>query len=96
MDKTIRVWDVAAQAEKCSGAFPDSVFSFDWNYNGSLIAVTTKDKKVRIFDPRSHSVVQEGTNHEGVKPSFVCWLGDLDRIVTTGACFQKVNNTLFI
>jgi WD40 repeat protein len=45
-------------AEKLSGAFPDSVFSFDWNYDGSLIALTTKDKKVRVFDPRSRSVVQ--------------------------------------
>ncbi len=34
------------------------MFSFDWNYDGSLIALTTKDKKVRVFDPRSRSVVQ--------------------------------------
>jgi len=45
-------------AEKLSGAFPDSIFSFDWNYDGSLIAVTTKDKKLRVFDPRSSTIVK--------------------------------------
>eukprot|EP01087_Luapelamoeba_hula_P012555 TRINITY_DN3504_c1_g1_i2.p1 TRINITY_DN3504_c1_g1~~TRINITY_DN3504_c1_g1_i2.p1 ORF type:complete len:959 (+),score=181.75 TRINITY_DN3504_c1_g1_i2:34-2910(+) len=84
MDKSIRVWDVKTQTEKYVHEFPDAVFSLDWNYNGSLLATTTKDKKIRIYEPRADQIVAEGPSHDGVKPSYVVWLGELDRVVTTG------------
>ena len=34
----------------------DLVFSACWNYNGSLIATTCKDKKLRVIDPRTGEV----------------------------------------
>ncbi len=39
------------------------------------------------------NVWQEGANHEGVKPSHVAWLGELDRIVTTG--FSRMRERKF-
>jgi len=103
-DKSIKLWDASVETEKLSYDFPDSVFSIDWNYNGSLLAVMGKDKKIRIFDPRASSIAQvrlpppapkrgltpkillfqEGASHEGVKPSYVVWLGDADRLASTG------------
>ncbi len=57
-DKSIKLWDASVETEKLSYDFPDSVFSIDWNYNGSLLAVMGKDKKIRIFDPRASSIAQ--------------------------------------
>jgi len=57
-DKSIKLWDASVETEKLSYNFPDSVFSIDWNYNGSLLAVMGKDKKIRIFDPRASSIAQ--------------------------------------
>lgn len=47
-------------------------------------------KKLRIFDVRSNKVVQEAQSHQGVKGSRVAWLGDSERIVTTG--FSKMSD----
>lgn len=61
-----------------------------WNYNGSLIATTCRDKRLRIFDVRSNKIVQEGNGHQGIKGSRVVWLGDCDRLATTG--FSKMSD----
>ena len=37
---------------------PDVVFSMSWNYNGSLLATTCRDKVLRVYDPRKQEVVQ--------------------------------------
>lgn len=29
----------------------DTIYSFDWNMDGSLIATTCKDKKIQAIDP---------------------------------------------
>ena len=36
---------------------PDVVYCMSWSYNGSLLATTCKDKKVRVIDPRTGEVV---------------------------------------
>lgn len=46
---------------------------------------TCRDKKLRLFDPRAGSdAVRVADGHAGVKGSRVVWLGDRDRIATTG------------
>lgn len=46
---------------------------------------TCRDKKLRLFDPRAGSdAVRVTDGHAGVKGSRVVWLGDRDRIATTG------------
>ncbi|CAG8443126.1 16411_t:CDS:2, partial [Gigaspora rosea] len=55
-----------------------------------LLATTCRDKKLRIFDIRSGNVVQEASSHQGIKGSRVAWLGDTDRILTTG--FSKMSD----
>ncbi|GAA95888.1 uncharacterized protein L969DRAFT_88730 [Mixia osmundae IAM 14324] len=88
----IKLWDVtheSAQAELA--AHPDMVQSMSYNCTGSLLATTCKDKKLRIFDVRSGPApIKIADSHTGVKASRVCWLGNLDRIVTTG--FSKLSD----
>ena len=82
----IRIWDVEQQVCQIElVAHPDMVQSMSFNSTGALIATTCKDKKLRLFDVRaSTSPVSIAESHTGVKGSRVCWLGNLDRIVTTG------------
>lgn len=84
-DKTIRVWDIEVGAEKLSvNLGGESPHSISWNYDGSAFAFTSKEKKISIVDPRANSILQQGEGHQGVKPSRVIWLGDLQRLATTG------------
>ncbi|RIA98658.1 hypothetical protein C1645_749469 [Glomus cerebriforme] len=90
-DLTIKLWDIEKGAEKQElSGFLDFVQSMSWNWNGSLLATTCRDKKLRIFDVRSNKVVQEASSHQGVKGSRVAWLGNTERIVTTG--FSKMSD----
>jgi WD40 repeat protein len=67
----------------------DSLQSMSWKGDGSMLATTSKDKIVRIFDPRQQTVVQETPSHDNIKDSRIIWLGNSDRIATTG--FSKVS-----
>ena len=40
---------------------PDSLFSMSWSYDGSLIATTCRDKKLRVIDPRKKEVISVST-----------------------------------
>merc|ERR1719352_2165702 len=65
-----------------------------WNFNGSLLATTHKDKKMRIIDPRSSKIVAENKIHGGVKASKVEWIGSSSatdenyKIISTGFSSQ--------
>jgi len=65
----------------------DIIQSLDWNINGSSIATTCKDKKARVFDPRTNTISQEVLAHQGVKGSRVCWIRD--KVLTVG--FSKTS-----
>lgn len=82
----VKIWDLEAQkATLQSETHADMVQSFDWDWCGGVYATTCKDKKLRIFDPRAGAAaVTVADSHSGVKGSRVTWLGQLDRIVTTG------------
>ncbi|CAG8479974.1 11183_t:CDS:2 [Ambispora gerdemannii] len=90
-DLTIKLWDIEKGSEKSElTGFTDFVQSLAWNWNGSLLATTSRDKKLRIFDVRANKVAIQADNHQGVKGARVVWLGDSDRIVTTG--FSKMSD----
>ena len=58
-DNTVKVWDItsASSGPKLTvSQFSDSVDSVAWNYNGSLLAAVSREKKLRVFDPRSGSI----------------------------------------
>ncbi|KAK0043020.1 coronin-7 [Biomphalaria pfeifferi] len=62
----------------------DQIQSISWKGDGSLLVISGKDKKIRVIDPRSNSVVQEGNGHQNVKDSRVLWLAGKELILSTG------------
>jgi len=71
------------------GAATDLIQSCEWNYDGSLIAFSAKDKKVRVIDPRQRKIVAEVEAHQGVKGGRALWLGNKEKIFSVG--FSKTS-----
>ncbi|XP_075067036.1 coronin-2A [Mixophyes fleayi] len=61
----------------------DVILSLSFNMDGSLLATSCKDRKVRIIDPHKGSIIQEsdGKSH---KASKVLFLGNMKKLVSTG------------
>lgn len=89
-DKDVRIWD--AYRGKSAGIISGLIgqpTSLEWNYDGSLLSVCDKNKKLHVFDPRdTTSAVFNATAHEGPKQLKCCWLGESNRILTTGISKQ--------
>ncbi|XP_063978268.1 coronin-2B-like isoform X2 [Diachasmimorpha longicaudata] len=84
-DHLIIVWDInRGEAINIIDRHPDVIYSMSLNRDGSLLATTCKDKKLRVFEPRSSIVVSEGVCHAGTKASKVVFLGGTGRLLTTG------------
>lgn len=77
-DFSVKVWDIEKGKDVSSidAQHTDIISSVDWNPNGSLLATSSKDKKLRILDPRQKSVVGEAEAHLGIKGSRAIWIGD--------------------
>ena len=60
-DYNILIWNTQT-GEKLidlSGMHSDQINSISWNHNGSAVATTCKDKKIRVIDPRKKEVVSQ-------------------------------------
>jgi len=66
----------------------DTIYSMSFNWEGSLLATTCKDRMIRVIDPRTGAVVQQGQGHEGTKAARVVWCGELNKLFSTG--FSKM------
>jgi coronin-1B/1C/6 len=84
LDYSVKIWNLETGKDEITLQHKDLVTSFAFNYNGSLLATTSRDKKLRVWDVRSGEVISEGPGHTGAKPSRVTWVGNTDRIITTG------------
>lgn len=62
---------------------PDVVLSMSFSTDGSLLATTCKDKKVRLIEPRSGNLLRE-SNNKTTKAIKVLLLGNMKMLVTTG------------
>jgi coronin-1B/1C/6 len=61
----LQVWDLSQGLEKSSfDQHPDQIQCASWNYDGSLIATTCKDKMLRIVDPRANSASPSYPSHQ--------------------------------
>ncbi|XP_035708498.1 coronin-2B isoform X4 [Folsomia candida] len=84
-DHTVILWHVTKSEPIISiNCHPDIIYSIAFNRDGSLLATTCKDKKLRVIEPRTGKVLQEGQCHTGTKASKVVFIGDTGRLVTTG------------
>ncbi|CAH0591452.1 unnamed protein product [Chrysodeixis includens] len=82
----LALWDLTKQKEAFVNRDHSEVIqSTSWKKDGKLLATSCKDKKVRIIDPRAAAAVVDVANsHQNIKDSRIVWLGDQDRILTTG------------
>ena len=92
-DHTVRLWDVA-NSEKprvVLGPHQDAIQSIAFDPTGTMLATTSRDRKLRVFDPRTGpDPVRIADSHGGVKGARVVWMGDTGRIATTG--FSKMSD----
>ncbi|CAH1106121.1 unnamed protein product [Psylliodes chrysocephalus] len=84
-DHLVIVWDIEkGEAINIIDCHRDAIHSMSLNRDGSLLATTCKDKKLRIIEPRTGRVQAEGMCHSGSKASKVVYLGSTGRLLTTG------------
>lgn len=92
-EHTIKLWDLAAPENsrvELSG-HGDTIQSLTFNPTGTLLATTCRDRKMRIFDPRTGSQpVRINDGHTGIKGSRLVWMGEHCRIASTG--FSKMSD----
>jgi hypothetical protein len=90
-DLVVKLWDIEKGEAKntVEGAHGDIINAVSWNYDGSQLATVSKDKKLRILDPRTSGSVQETEAHQGVKGSRVIWLGRKGKLFSVG--FNKTS-----
>ncbi|XP_069961445.1 coronin-7 isoform X6 [Cherax quadricarinatus] len=82
---TIKLWDIKHEKEIFSfSGHEDQVQNTSWNGNGSLFVTTSRDRTIRIIDPRADKVAYEAESHKSPKDSRVEWLGHSERILSTG------------
>ncbi|XP_065333735.1 coronin-2B-like isoform X3 [Cloeon dipterum] len=85
-DGLVVVWTVANGGAILNviDCHPEAIQCLSLNRDGSLIATTCRDRKLRVIEPRTGAVVSSGECHEGIKPCKVVFLGDSGRLLTTG------------
>lgn len=83
-DFTIKLWDINTGQAPLTLKHGDIVQSLSWSANGSMLVTTSRDKKLRIWDVRQEKPAHIGPGHEGAKNSRAVWMGEHNRIATTG------------
>lgn len=96
-DHVIKLFDVSQASTAASSpsislrGFSDTIQSLDWDWTGTTLIATSRDRKIRTFDPRQgENAVQVADSHGGIKGARVIWCGDNDRAITTG--FSKMSD----
>ena len=89
-DYTIKLWDVEAGSPRLTLKHTDIVQSLSWSANGSLMVTTSRDKKLRVWDVRQEKPAHVVPGHQGAKNSRVTWMGEHDKVATTG--FSKMSD----
>jgi len=84
-DYVIKLWDITRGEEKNTFIGHGGIIqSLNWNYDGSLLTSFCKDSKLRVFDPRTSTLVGAVDGHQGVKGGRAMFLGKHDKIFTVG------------
>ncbi|KAH8895131.1 DUF1900-domain-containing protein [Thozetella sp. PMI_491] len=83
-DLTIKFWDISTGQAAITLKQPDIVQSLSWSADGAMLVTTSRDKKLRVWDVRQEKPAHEYPGHEGAKNSRAVWMGEHNRIATTG------------
>jgi len=82
----VKMWDVSTGvvARDFPSAYKGQLTSVSWNYTGAVCATASKDKALRIVDPRASNIVAEVQAHTGAKGFRAVWCGRKEAIVSIG------------
>jgi coronin-1B/1C/6 len=84
-DYSIKIWDIAkGEAALSVSGHSDIIQSVAWDFLGTQLVTTSKDKKLRLVDPRASTVTAEVLGHPGVKGSRCIFLGRKDLLFNVG------------
>jgi len=89
-DNLMMLWDV--EKGICKQTYEDHAelpYSMEWNENGSLLATTSKDKFIRVFDPRVKTSAIKGAGFFESKQSRIVWFDNHQKLGVLG--FSKTN-----
>ena len=89
-DYTVKIWDLESGKPRLTLTHGDIIQSLSWSTNGALLVTTCRDKKLRVWDARAERPAIETPGHSGAKNSRVVWMGEHDRVATTG--FSKMSD----
>lgn len=84
LDYTVRIWNIETGENVFTLTHPDMVTSMSFSYDGSHIVTVARDKKLRVWNIVKGEIVSEGLAHQGAKNQRVVWLGNSNRLATTG------------
>ena len=82
------IWNVGTGEALKTITLPEMVYSGCWNWDGSEVLFTCKDRKIRRVDPRSGEIEEEALAHEGNKASRAIYLKN-GLVFTTGFTKQS-------
>lgn len=66
-DAQVKIFDVMQEKAVHEMKLDDPVFHLSWNRDGTILGITSKDKKLRLVDPRSFEQISEKVVHPGPK-----------------------------
>ncbi|GAV52596.1 hypothetical protein ZYGR_0AG05870 [Zygosaccharomyces rouxii] len=89
LDRTIKIWNIATGKDEITLSHPEMVTSMSFSYDGNYLATVARDRKLRVWDIRAQKIVSECKAHEGAKSQRVVWLGNSNRLLTSG--FSKIS-----
>ncbi|GET88784.1 coronin, putative [Leishmania tarentolae] len=85
VDRVINVWDVErGTAVNTINSVPDYATGLEWNLRGSLFCIVSRDKTLRVIDPRKCTVVSSVESHASVRSQRCIWCKRKDTIMTLG------------
>jgi len=91
-DNEVKLWDVDKSEKpviECPNVHKGTITSVSWSHDGALFATSSKDKNLRIFDPRANKVAGETASHQGAKSGKISFLGNKGLLATIG--FSKTS-----
>jgi hypothetical protein len=85
-DSSVNIWDLqsATHQIQCKTDHHAVIEDLIWNYDGSNLLTSCKDKFVRLLDPRLGGVVASVEPFDGRKPTKLAWLGNTSTFCTVG------------
>ena len=92
-----QVWDIEKGSESAScDEHKQLIQDIVWDHEGKVWATSSKDKKLRLGDPRSKSIVGEiDQAHAGAKSTKLSFLGGFDRLCSVGFTKQSQRQIKF-